>query len=361
MKNLLTSNLILLCCCLIYLLSVAEAGRDFYKILNVPKNANTNQIKKAYRKLAKEVHPDRNPGDETASEKFQDLGAAYEVLSDAQKRKIYDRHGEEGVNQQGGQRGGHDPFSSFFGDFFGGNGNDGDEGNVPKGADVNVDLWVTLDEVYNGNFVSIQRIKSHYQETSGHRQCNCRYEMKTQNMGNGRFQMYQVKACDQCANKKLITEKVEYNIEIEAGVEEGAEILHQGDGEPHLEGEAGDLSFKVRIEKHSVFERKGMDLYTNVTISLEQALKGFETEITHMDGHKIPVSREKITWPGARIRKKDEGMPNPTDLTSKGMLYITFDVEFPRGALTDEEKVTISQVLKQTSFQAKEYNGLQGY
>ncbi|CEF59543.1 DnaJ homolog subfamily B member 11 [Strongyloides ratti] len=353
------SNICIFIILLLFILfTLIESGRDFYKILGVPKNANQNQIKKAYRKLAKELHPDRNQGDESSNEKFQDLGAAYEVLSDPKLRKIYDRSGEEGLNRQQQGGGGHDPFSSFFGDFFGGN---EQEETVNKGADVNVDLWVTLDEVYNGAILNIKRVKSLYKETSGHRQCNCRYEMKTQNMGGGRFQMYQVKVCDQCPNVKLIQEDVDYNIEIERGVEEGTEILHSGDGEPHIEGEAGDLTFKVKIEKHPIFERKGMDLYTNVTISLEQALVGFTFDIKHMDGHKITISREKITWPGARIRKKDEGMPDPTDHTKYGILYITFDVDFPKGALSEEEKKQISEILKQQSFVAKEYNGLQGY
>ena len=94
--------------------------RDFYKILGVSRNANTNQIKKAYRKLAKEHHPDRNPDDPNANEKFQDLGAAYEALSDPDKRKLYDRGGEEALQKEGGMGGG-DPFSSFFGDFGGKN------------------------------------------------------------------------------------------------------------------------------------------------------------------------------------------------------------------------------------------------
>ena len=134
------------------LVGVALAGRDFYKILNVPRNANSNQIKKAYRKLAKELHPDRqNSEDKEAHEKFQDLGAAYEVLSDADKRKLYDRGGEDAVAKAGGG-GGHDPFSSFFGDFFGFDGQQqGGQGETPKGADVVMDLWVTLEELYNGN------------------------------------------------------------------------------------------------------------------------------------------------------------------------------------------------------------------
>ncbi|CAI2324689.1 unnamed protein product [Caenorhabditis sp. 36 PRJEB53466] len=183
-------------------------GRDFYKILGVSKNANANQIKKAYRKLAKELHPDKNHDDELANEKFQDLSAAYEVLSDKEKRAMYDRHGEEGLAKMGGGGGGggHDPFSSFFGDFFGGGGGGGGEEGTPKGADVTIDLFVTLEEAYSGHFVEIKRKKAVYRQTSGTRQCNCRHEMRTEQMGQGRFQMFQVKVCDECPNVKLVQE-----------------------------------------------------------------------------------------------------------------------------------------------------------
>uniref|UniRef100_A0A7E4WCI2 DnaJ homolog dnj-20 n=1 Tax=Panagrellus redivivus TaxID=6233 RepID=A0A7E4WCI2_PANRE len=339
---------------------VVLAGRDFYKILNVPRSANLNQIKKAYRKLAKELHPDRNQGDPVAQEKFQDLGAAYEVLSDAEKRKIYDRSGEEGVKKHGEHGGGgHDPFSSFFGDFFGGGGHEDED--APRGSDVVADLWVSLEEVYNGNFVEVKRKKSVYKETSGTRKCNCRHEMRTQQLGGGRFQMFQVQVCDECPNVKLITETKILNVEIEVGADEGLAINFHGEGEPHVEGEPGDLQFVLRVEKHKTFERKGMDLYTNVTISLQQALNGFALEIEHLDGHKVEVQREKITWPGARIRKKDEGMPSITDNNVKGILYITFDVEFPRGELTPEDRLAIAALLKQDDIQPKVYNGLQGY
>ncbi|KAK0417585.1 hypothetical protein QR680_013098 [Steinernema hermaphroditum] len=335
-------------------------GRDFYNILGVSRNANANQIKKAYRKLAKELHPDRNDGDAEAHEKFQDLGAAYEVLSDPEKRKIYDRHGEEGMQKMGGGGGGGDPFSSFFGDFFGGGGHEHEEG-TPKGADVVVDLWVTLEEIYNGHFVEVKRKKSVYKQTSGTRQCNCRHEMRTQQMGAGRFQMFQVKVCDECPNVKLVTETRILEVEVEVGVEQGQEQVFVGEGEPHIEGDPGDLKFVIRLQKHNVFERKGLDLFTNVTISLEQALNGFEMEIKHLDGHIVHVSREKITWPGAKIRKKDEGMPAVDDNNRHGVLYITFDVEFPRGELTAEQKKLISEILKQDGSAPKVYNGLQGY
>lgn len=145
----------------LFLVSDVLGGRDFYKILGVSRRADTNQIKKAYRKLAKELHPDKNPDDPEADEKFKDLGVAYETLKDADLRKIYDQGGEEAL-QKNERGGGGDPFSSFFGggspfdDFFGfGGGNGNGERETPKGANIVMELWVTLEELYVGNFVEV--------------------------------------------------------------------------------------------------------------------------------------------------------------------------------------------------------------
>ncbi|CAB3404977.1 unnamed protein product [Caenorhabditis bovis] len=339
-----------------YLIDLAQSGRDFYKILGVPRNANANQIKKAYRKLAKELHPDRNPDDENANENFQDLSAAYEVLSDKEKRATYDRYGEEGVAKMGGGGGGHDPFSSFFGDFFGGGG-EREEG-TPRGADVVVDLFVTLEEVYVGHFVQIKRRKAVYKQTSGTRECNCRHEMRTEQMGMGRFQMYQVKVCDECPNVKLVQEKKTLEVEIEVGADDGHTQVFHGEGEPHIEGDPGDLKFKIRLQKHPRFERRGDDLYTNVTISLQDALNGFEMHIEHLDGHRVQIQRDKVTWPGARIRKTGEGMPSLEDNNKRGTLIVTFDVAFPKTEFGDEQKKQIIELLQQSDVKPKIYNGL---
>ncbi len=144
-------------------------------------------------------------------------------------------------------------------------------------------------------------------------------------------------------------------------MEEYQEQVFSGEGEPHIEGEPGDLKFRCRIDKHPRFERRGLDLFTNVTISLQDAINGFELDIDHLDGHKVHVVRDKMTWPGARIRKKDEGMPSATDNNARGVLVITFDVEFPRGELTPDEKLTMAELLKQQDVKPKVYNGLQGY
>lgn len=130
-------------------------GRDFYQILGVTKSASLNEVKKAYRKQAKELHPDKNKDDPDASQKFTDLGAAYEVLSDQEKRDLYDRCGEDCLKKDG-MMNQADPFASFFGDFgfhFGG----GEQNHeTPKGADIVMNLYVTLEEIYLGNFIEVR-------------------------------------------------------------------------------------------------------------------------------------------------------------------------------------------------------------
>lgn len=151
------SNIFLL---LLFALSsvIVEGNRDFYKILNVKKSANTNEVKKAYRKLAKELHPDKNKDDPNASEKFSDLSAAYEVLSDADKRKLYDRCGEECVKKEGMMDGGMDPFASFFGDYGFNFGGQEQRNEIQKGANIVIFIPVTLEEIYSGNFVEVENI-----------------------------------------------------------------------------------------------------------------------------------------------------------------------------------------------------------
>lgn len=231
---------------------------------------------------------------------------------------------------------------------------------MPRGGDVLMDLQVTLEELYTGNFVEVVRHKGVAKPASGTRKCNCRQEMKTMSLGPGRFQMMQQEVCDDCPNIKMVAEEKLLEIEIEPGMRDGQEYPFVAEGEPHIDGEPGDLRFKIQQLKHKMFERRGDDLYTNVSISLVDALSGFEMDITHLDGHFVKVVRDKITWPGARIRKKNEGMPNYENNNAKGTLFITFDVEFPKGELTAEDKEDMRRILKQ-DMPTKIYNGLQGY
>lgn len=358
----LNRNFYLIVFVLIQTISAVLAGRDFYKILNVPKSATLHEIKKAYRRSAKELHPDKNKNDPDASTKFQDLGAAYEVLSDEEKRKKYDRCGEDCLQRDGMMNGGGgmDPFSSFFGDFgfhFGG----GEQKHeTPRGADVVMDVMVTLEDLYSGTFIEITRNKPVMRTAKGTRKCNCRQEMITRNLGPGRFQMMQQTVCDECPNAKLVNEERNLEMEVEPGMVDGQETRFTAEGEPHLDGDPGDLILKIKTQPHPVFERRGDDLYTNITLSLQDALTGFTMELKHLDGHMVSITRDKIIWPGARIRKKGEGMPNYSNNHLFGTLFITFDVEFPKTELTDEQREDIKKILNQSS-NNKVYNGLRGF
>lgn len=172
----------------------------------------------------------------------------------------------------------------------------------------------------------------------GTRKCNCRQELVTRNLGNGRFQMMQQSVCSECPNVKFVTEERILEVEVEPGMIDGQETKFTAEGEPHLDGEPGDLILKIRTQPHPVFERIGDDLYTNITISMQDALIGFKMDIEHLDGHKVTIQRDKVTKPGARIRKKGEGMPNYENNNLHGTLYITFDIAFPETEFTDIQK-----------------------
>ena len=135
-----------------------------------------------------------------------------------------------------------------------------------------------------------------------------------------------------------MNEEKTLEFEVEPGMRDEHETKFFAEGEPHVDGEPGDLVLKIRTLPHSVFERRGDDLYTNVTITLLDALNGFKMNIHQLDGRKLSVEREKITWPGAKIKKKGEGMPNYENNNIRGNLYITFDVEFPKTQLSEDQK-----------------------
>lgn len=163
-----------------------------------------------------------------------------------------------------------DPFASFFGDFgfgFGGHGEQHQE--TLKGANIVMSLYVTLEELYSGNFIEITRNKPVMKPAAGTRKCNCRQEMVTRNLGPGRFQMMQQTVCDECPNVKLVNEEKQLEIEVEAGTMDGQETRFIAEGEPHIDGEPGDLVIRIKTQPHPVFERRGDDLYTNITISLQ--------------------------------------------------------------------------------------------
>uniref|UniRef100_A0A0X3P040 J domain-containing protein n=2 Tax=Schistocephalus solidus TaxID=70667 RepID=A0A0X3P040_SCHSO len=320
-------------------------GDSLYERLGLSRTASKTDIKRKYRKMAKDIHPDQND-DPEANEQFRKLAEAYECLVDTDKRKRYDDIGIDGC-KEGDQHVDHNPFANFFGSMFGGHTQEDER--TKRGADVILDLPVTLEEIYSGNFVEVIRCNSYKKPSPGTRQCNCRMEMKTQQVGPGRFQMTQQRVCNECPNFTYEMEDHMLDVEIEVGMRDGHTYPFHLEGEPHPDGDNGDLKFIIRQQAHPVFHRRGDDLYTNVSIGLVDALVGFRFDLPHLDGHKVKIERTDITWPGSILRIPKEGMPNFEKNNVRGSLFVTFDVVFPRNrALKEEEKEAVIKIFGST-------------
>ena len=326
--------------------SSSDQNRDFYKILGVSKSTSVKDIKTAYRKLAKELHPDKNRKDPLAERKFQDLGYAYEILTNEKKRKIYDRYGEKGLNEDKRRGGGGPNAQNGFRGPFGGRQGQQRERPKPKGHTIKMPLDITLEEAYNGETIQFTRYKKSPKTIPGTRKCNCRQETETISMGNGRFRMVPKIKCDECPNVVLEYEETEFEFDIEPGIDtkstqnqgsgSGYWKTWTGEGEPEIDGDPGNLQMKINILPHKIFQRIGNDLYCNMTISLLESLIGFSTTINHLDGRVLGIKRDEITWPGMKMKIKYEGM---IDWRYKpvrhGDLFITFDVSYPRNERFD--------------------------
>lgn len=322
------------------------AGKSYYDILQVPRGASDEQIKRAYRKLALKYHPDKNQGNEEANRKFAEISNAYEVLSDGEKREIYDKYGEEGLKQfaaNGGRGGGMGVnIQDIFGQFFGG-GSMEEEEKIVKGDDVIVELEASLEDLYMGGSVKVWREKNVIKPAPGKRKCNCRNEVYHRQIGPGMFQQMTEQVCEQCPNVKYEREGYFVTVDIEKGMQDGQEVVFYEDGEPIIDGEPGDLKFRIRTAPHDRFRRDGNDLHLTVNISLVEALVGFEKSIKHLDDHDIDIGSKGITKPKEVRKIKGEGMPVHFS-TKKGDLYVTFEVIFPE-SLTDDQKKKIKEVL----------------
>ncbi|CBI36928.3 hypothetical protein VitviT2T_009583 [Vitis vinifera] len=321
------------------------AGKSYYDVLQVPKGASDEQIKRAYRKLALKYHPDKNQGNEEANKKFAEINNAYEVLSDNEKRNIYDRYGEEGLKQHaasGGRGGGGMNIQDIFSSFFGG-GPAEEEERIVRGDDVIVELDATLEDLYMGGSLKVWREKNVLKPAPGKRRCNCRNEVYHKQIGPGMFQQMTEQVCEQCPNVKYEREGYFITVDIEKGMQDGQEVVFYDDGEPIVDGEPGDLKFRIRTAPHDQFRREGNDLHTTVTITLVQALVGFEKTIKHLDEHLVNIGSKGITKPKEVRKFKGEGMPLHFS-TKKGDLYVTFEVLFP-SSLTEEQKTKIQEIL----------------
>lgn len=333
---------------------VVEAGKDYYKVLDVPRDAPISQIKRHFKKLSRVYHPDKNPGDSSASEKFMEIAEAYEILSDEEKRQTYDHYGEEGLKQQQQQQqnAGQNPFGNLFNQFFGG----GQQHGKPKTANIEVPLHVTLQDVYNGINIEVdvskQVVCNHCFGSGAHSSdairgcsyCNSKGTIVKQvQIAPGFVQQFQ-QQCDKCGGKgKIITQtckicngkKVkrgneQYSVSIEKGMFSGQQIVLEEESNESPEADAGNIVFTVHISGHPVFERRENDLYTKFSISLIEALTGFEKKLEHLDHTFIHLKRSGVTQYGFVDTIVGAGMPLIDDHDKHGDLYVEYIVQFPQ-------------------------------
>ena len=344
--------------------------RDYYEVLGLERNADDAAIKKAYRTLAKKYHPDVNPGDKDAEEKFKEVNEAYSVLSDAQKRARYDQFGHEdptgggsgfgGFEGFGGFGGGFGGFDDLFNMFTGGASSSRRNGPV-QGDDIRINLSLTFEEAAKGCAKEINLVRTETCDeckgtgakagTKPQTCSRCRgtgVETVIANTAFGRVQNRRACSvcggrgstisdpCPKCAGKGKVRSSRRRSVNIPAGVDEGQIVTVYGQGHAGENGgPAGDLQLFISIKPHKLFARDGADLYIDVPISFTQAALGCEIDIPTLD-KPIKYTIPEGTQPGAQFRVKGMGIPYVKS-TNKGDLYINIRVEVPK-KLTDKQK-----------------------
>ena len=351
---------------------MAENKRDYYEVLGVEKGASADEIKKAYRKSAMKYHPDRNPGDKTAEEKFKELGEAYEVLSDEDKRARYDQFGFAGVDPNygggaGGYGGGFGGFGDFgdlgdiFGSFFGGGGSRRNQNGPRRGEDIALRLELTFEEAAFGceKEISAQRIEN-CSACNGSGSADGAVETCSQCRGSGQvrtvqnfmgMQMQSTATCPSCSGRGKIvknpcgtcrgkgkvrrTQKL--RIKIPAGINHGQVVPVRGQGNVGSNGgPSGDLMVEISLKRHPIFTRQGMDVFCEVPISFTQAALGAQIEVPTLDG-KATYDIPEGTQTGRQFVLSGKGIPQVGNPKRRGNQYITVVVETPT-RLTKEQK-----------------------
>lgn len=360
--------------------------RDYYEVLGLKKGATDDEIKKAFRKMAMKYHPDKNPGDKGAEEKFKEVNEAYSVLSDADKKSKYDRFGFAGVDPNAagfggaGGFGGFDGFGGFedifnmFGGGFGGfGGSQTRRANQPrKGRDIQKAITITFEEAAFGckkkielnKFVACDTCKGEG-TAPGTSKKTCEscggtgQVTSVQRTPFGQFQSVNTcdvcggtgkvieTPCSDCGGSGRIRKTVTISVDIPAGVDHESVIPIRGQGEPGFNGgPAGDLYIVLNVRPHKLFKRSGADLYLDMPISFDQAALGAEITVPTLDGkikYKVPAG----TQPGTKFRIRDKGIKH-LKREAKGDLYITVNLEIPK-KLNSKQKKAIEDMAKEVT------------
>ncbi|HVH73612.1 MAG TPA: molecular chaperone DnaJ [Stellaceae bacterium] len=333
------------------------AKEDFYDTLGVARSANAEDIKRAYRKLAMQYHPDRNPGDKSAEQKFKDISEAYDVLKDDQKRAAYDRFGHAAFEQGGGRGPGDfgfsggfaDIFDEMFGEFMGG-GRRGGQQTQGRGSDLRYNLEITLEEAFRGRQTTI-RVPTLVacdqcngsgaaagSKPVGCPTCHGRGRVRAQ---QGFFTIERTcpachgagrvidSPCKSCGGQGRVRREKTLSVNIPPGVEDGTRIRLAGEGEVGLRGAtAGDLYIFVTVTPHRLFQRDGANVYCRVPIPITTAALGGLLEVPTVDGSRARITVPPGTQSGHQFRLKAKGM---TVLRSpaRGDMFIQAIVETP--------------------------------
>ena len=326
--------------------------RDYYQVLNVSRDASESELKKAYRQLALKYHPDKNPGDHAAEDKFKEAAEAYEVLKDPEKRKIYDQFGHEGLKGRGfsGFQGFEDIFSSFgdvFQDFFGGGGGRGQQ----TGADLRLDVNISFTEAAYGVERKVDITKH----------CNCKTcngsgakpgtSPKVCSTCRGTGQVVRSQGffsmaspchacqgqgqvvehrCSDCHGEGRVPEKKTISVTVPPGVDDGSRLRLRGEGEAGPSGAPpGDLYVFIHVEAHDLFHREGYDIFCRLNLSFSQAAMGAEIEVPLLDDKTKIITVKAGTQSGEMMRIMGAGIPNVRG-HGRGDQIIQMTVETPK-------------------------------
>jgi molecular chaperone DnaJ len=344
---------------------------DYYEVLGVSREASDQELKSAYRKQAMKYHPDRNPGDRAAEEKFKEASEAYQVLSDADKRAAYDRYGHAGVsgNGQGGFSGFSgsvdlgDIFGDLFGEMFNMGGGQQRTSRQRRGDDLRFDLTIGFEESVFGTEkeVRVRRMEScgtcngsgsaSGRGPSACPQCQGRGQIRYQ---QGFFSVARTCSacggagsvisdpCQSCHGETRVTREMKLKVKVPAGVEEGTRIRYGGEGDAgRAGGPSGDLYVVLSVRAHDFFEREGYDLRCVMPISFPQAALGAEIEVPALDG-AVTLKVPEGTQSGRDLRIKGRGVPHLNE-RGRGDLVVTVIVQTPK-KLTKAQKELIGQL-----------------